>query len=382
MWIALAVVALIIVAAVIVVLFRRPEGDDINSVRSYHTALGTLEHLSDRTARSSAPVVERDGRARAEPRVPRSYQRSPGAGGGAGGTTGVTATSVGVGDGGSVPPVPVRGNDEFPDPETPLIFDDSRPRDRIRPEGSGEAIPVSRTDRAQRQALDSMNHRPRRTMTVMIVVAAVVLFGVLAYVGSKRSPPGRSHAAVSTTHASHPASATTGAGSPSTTAAPGAHQRGTTATTGAGGRSKAKAKAKAKAVTRPTPTTQPSQVVALTSTATSATYPVTNSNYNVTVTGTGTCWVAVTSTSTGTTLWAGEVQAGGVQVVAASGTVTVQLGTPEVTLAVDRVPVVLPTPVSAPFVATFQPTAGALAASPPTTTSTTTASSTTSTTPP
>ncbi len=132
---------LIVVAAVIVVLFRRPEGDDIDSVRSYHSALGTLEHLSDRTARSSVPVVERDGRARAEPRVPRSYQRSPGAAGGAGGTTGVTAPAVGVDAGGSVPPVPVRGNDEFPDPETPLVFDDARPRDRIRPEGSGEAIP-------------------------------------------------------------------------------------------------------------------------------------------------------------------------------------------------------------------------------------------------
>ncbi len=124
--------------------------------------------------------------------------------------------------------------------------------------------------------------------------------------------------------------------------------------------------------------------MALTSTATTATYPVINSNYKVTVTGTGTCWVAVTSASSNTTLWAGEVQAGAVQVVAASGTVEVQLGTPDVTLAIDQVPVVLPTPVRAPFVATFQPTAAALAASPPTTTTTTSAatSSTSSTTPP
>ena len=51
MWIALAALALIAVAVAIVVLFRRPAGDDIDSVRSYHSALGTLEHLADRTGR-------------------------------------------------------------------------------------------------------------------------------------------------------------------------------------------------------------------------------------------------------------------------------------------------------------------------------------------
>jgi hypothetical protein len=258
--------------------------------------------------------------------------------------------------------VPVRGNDEFPDPEIPLIFDDSRPRDRIRHDGAGESVPVSRTDRAQRHALDSMNHRPRRTTTIAIVVAAVVIFGVLAYAGSPHA------AATSTTaaHASHAGSVTTLARSSVTTTVPRAK------------------KTKAKAAPRPTPTTQPTQLVALTSTSSTATYPVTNSNYKVTVTGTGTCWVAVTSSATGSTLWAGEVQAGAVQVVSASGNITVQIGTPEVTMAIDSVPVVLPTPISAPFVATFQPTAAALAASPPTTTTTTpaTASSTSSTTPP
>ncbi len=365
MWIALAAVALIVVAAVVVMIFRRPEGDDIHSVRSYHTALGTLEHLSERSGRTSVPVVGPDERAGAEPGVPRSYRRSPGTAGMVGGA-GAVGASVGVGTGRSVPPVPVRGNDEFPDPETPLIFDDSRPRDRIRHDGAGDGLPVARTDRAQRHALDSMNHRPRRATTIMLVVAAVVVFGVLAYVGSKHSSPHAAATSTTAVHASHAGSVTTLARSPGTTAAPRAD------------------KPKAKAPARPTPTTQPTQVVALTSTASTATYPVTNSNYQVTVTGTGTCWVAVTSSSTGSTLWAGEVQAGAVQVVPASGNVTVQIGTPEVTLAIDSVPVVLPTPISAPFVATFQPTAAALAASPPTTTTTApaTASSTSSTTPP
>jgi hypothetical protein len=365
MWIALAVVALIVVGAVIVVLFRRPEGDDIDSVRSYHTALGTLEHLSERTG-SSVSVVDRDDRPKSEPGVPRTYQRRQSAGL----SRGPAGSSSGVGTGRSVPPVPVRGNDEFPDPETPLIFDDSRPRDRVRFDGSGESVPASRTDRAQRHALDSMNHRPRRTTTILIAVAAVVIFAVLAYAGSKHSSPNRSHAATATSSTATPATAVRAPGSGP-------------ATTAVGGTAKAKAKTKAKPAVKTPPTTQPSQVVALTATSTTATYPVTNSNYQVTVTGTGTCWVAVTSASSGTTLWAGEVRAGAVQVVPASGTVKVQLGTPDVTLAVDQVPVVLPTPVHAPFVATFQPTAAALAASPPTTTTTpTTASSTSSTTPP
>jgi hypothetical protein len=355
MWIVLAAVAVIAVAAGIVLVFRRPESNDIDSVRSYHSALGTLEHLSERSPRSSVNVGS-DDVAAAEPAVPRSYRRPMAA------TPGPTP-----GPRRSVPPIPVRGNDEFPDPETPLIFDDSRPRDRYRRDVSGESVPASRMDRAQRHALDSMNHRPRRATTVMIVILALVLFGALAYAGSKRSSPPRSRAAArastTTTGNSHPASA--GARS-----ATGGHP--TTTTT-----------------TRTTPTTQPKEVVALTSTSTSATYPVNNAAYKVTVAASGTCWVAVTNSS-GSTLWAGELQAGSIQVVPASGTVTVQLGTPSVTLAVDKIPVVFPTPVRSPFVATFQPTAAALAvagaaaasASATSTTTTTTGSTTTSSTSP
>jgi hypothetical protein len=295
-----------------------------------------------------------------EPGVPRSYRRSVAA---------APAPTPGPGSGRSVPPIPVRGNDEFPDPETPLIFDDSRPRDRYRRDVSGESVPVSRMDRAQRHALDSMNHRPRRATTVMIIVVALVLFGALAYAGSKRSsaPHSRTAATASTTTTgnSHPASTA----STSVRSATGGH----TTTTRVG------------STIRTTPTTQPKQVVALTSTSTSATYPVTNAAYKVTVTASGTCWVAVTSSSSGSTLWAGELQAGSVQVVQATGTVTVQMGTPSVTLAIDKVPVVFPTPVRSPFVATFQPTAAALAAAAAaaaqesgTSTTTTTGSTTTS----
>src|ERR1700686_521134 len=108
MWIVLAAVAVIAVAAGIVLVFRRPEGNDIDSVRSYHSALGTLEHLSDRSPRSTVNVVGPAARAAAEPGVPRSYRRPVG---------GPPGTTPGPGSDRSVPPVPVRGNDEFPDPE-------------------------------------------------------------------------------------------------------------------------------------------------------------------------------------------------------------------------------------------------------------------------
>ncbi len=90
----------------------------------------------------------------------------------------------------------------------------------------------------------------------------------------------------------------------------------------------------------------------------------------------------VDSAATGTTVWAGELSAGTVQNVQVSGTTTVQFGTPTLTLAVDTIPVVLPTPLRTPFTATFTPSAAAAAAAAaagPTTTTTTTPSTTTST---
>jgi len=371
MWIVVAAVALVAVVAAVATVVRRPMGDDLTSVRSYHSALGTLEHLADRSGPPPAEVDATPDRP-SEPSAPlRSYRRSAGMSDRAR-TAGVTGAAGAAGNGDdlqprsgatrSVPPVPVRGNDDFPDPEIPLIFDDSRPRDRFRRDASGDGTPVVRLARAQRQALDSMNHRPRRVTTVMIVVAALVLFGVLAYVGSKRS---------NTTHHAAAATSSTRAGSTSST-----HPPATTAANHQGGHSTG-----SKQKTKPTPTTVPTQIVALTSTSTTATYPVSTNAYRITVTATGPCWVAATTSSTGSTLWAGTLQAGSTQVIQASGIVTVQLGTPSASLALDRVPVVFPTPLRSPFVATFQPTgAAAVAGSSGSTGATATTATTTSTT--
>jgi hypothetical protein len=299
MWAVAFVVVVLVVVAVAVALVRRPRGDDIHSVANYNQTLGTLEHLSERIG----PPTVRPVRV-----VPMSQ-------------SGTTERVV--------PPVPVRGTDEFPDPDAPIVFDDARPVERGRLGGAEPTTPA-RTDRAQRIALDSMNHRSRPGTGVMVVVAVVVVFGALAFLGSQRS------------HNSSPV-------------------RPTTTTRPAGSGATTTTVARPTQTTRPTPTTLPNQFVATTtsSAGTAATYTVPHSTFQITVTGTGSCWVQVGSVATGATLWAGELSVGTVQNVAASGSTTVQFGTPALTLQVDSVPVVLPSPLRTPFVATFSPSATA-----------------------
>ena len=312
------VVVVLVVVAVAVALVRRPRGDDVHSVRNYNHALGTLEHLSDRIGPQAVRPV----------RVVPTGQSGP------------SAERV-------VPPVPVRGTDEFPDPDAPIVFDDARPLERGR-SGGGEATTPARADRAQRMALDSMNHRRRSGTGVMVAVAVVLVFGVLAFLGSQKS-----HKAA---HSSSSTTTTRPAGSAGATS--------TTAT-------------RPPQTTRPTATTLPTQFAASTtsSAGTSATYTVPHTTYQITITGTGPCWVQVDTASTGATLWAGELSAGTVQNVQATGSTTVQFGTPTLSLQVDTIPVVLPTPLRTPFVATFTPSSTATPGSVPATTTTTTGSS-------
>ena len=196
MWVVVVAVVLVAVGFAMAALFRRPSGDDLHSVRSYHSALGTLEHLSDRIGSPSVRTVE-------QPDLPSDGRTRPSA---------TDGRSSGNGDRGigvirSIPPVPVRGSSEFPDPETPLVFDDARPRDRYVGPSAPDGMPATRDRRVHRHALESMNHRTRRGTTVMIVVAARVLFGVLAYVGSRRSTTA-SHATTTSTSINPTANAT------------------------------------------------------------------------------------------------------------------------------------------------------------------------------
>jgi hypothetical protein len=358
MWIVLGVGALVVVLVVVVVAFRRPRADDLHSVRSYHSALGTLENMSDRPGQPAGPTGAPDRSSVGHVR-PRFYSRASAESQADAPGDPITANRSGTGrHPGPVPPVPLRNLDAIEDPATPLVFDDAEPdRQATLPaaQGSHEFVPAVRLDRAQRHALESMNRRPRRITAVSIVVAAVVVFAVLAVIGSRRS---------NSPHHAPSASAATSAG----------HQAGksTASTTPAAGHGAKVPPGKKKAITKAPPTTVPTQLVALSSTSTSATYSVAADSYTVTVSASGPCWVSANTVATGSTLWEGTLQAGQVQVIPASGVITVQLGTTAATVKVGKLPVVLPTPLHSPFVATFQ-TPGTGSASSTGTTATTSA---------
>lgn len=314
----LVLVAVVVVAALAVVVFLRlrPRGGDLDSVRSYHSALGTLEHLGDRSGQSSLRVTGPAGRVTEAPTKPRIDP------------AGVVSTSL--------PPIPA-GDDGLPDPEAPLVFDDARPADGPRPQPLHVATVPARVDRAQRHALESMNHRPHRSTAVLAAVAVLALFGVLAYSGSRR-----------TTSTHHPGSSPS-----STTAASDAHPIRPIVSASAGSH-RAKTSGKQK-TTRPA---APASIVAASSSSGAATYPVTAGPYQLSLTALGPCWVLARSTATGTTLWTGTLKAGENQVIPATGRVTLELGALGVAVKVNRTPVVFPQAMETPFVATFQPVPG------------------------
>ena len=342
MWAALVVVVVVVTVVAAVSVLRRPRGSDLNSVRQYHSALGTIEQMSARSGQSSVRVVGQPG--------------------GPGNDPGLAGAGHPDSRSGSMAPATPGEGDHGLGRGGPLVFDDARPVDGNPVDPSARPATVSRTDRAQRHALHSMNRRPRRGTAVMAAVVVLVLFGALAFIGSRRSPS-----------ADHPHSATT-------VADPRSSGRSTTTSTTTSsttsGTSRHKSHAHGKTGTpRPTPTTIPTAIVASSSTPGSAVYPVAANSYRVLVSVTAPCWVQATTLSTGATLWTGTLQAGANQVIEATGVVKVELGAPGAILTVDNVPVTLPTPEHTPFEATFQPSLTAAPGSTttlaPTTTTTT-----------
>src|ERR1700678_3667012 len=76
MWIVLGVVVLVVVAVVAILAMRRPRADDLHSVRSYHSALGTLETFADRMGQSPPEVVAQADRSGDGHVRPRFYSRA------------------------------------------------------------------------------------------------------------------------------------------------------------------------------------------------------------------------------------------------------------------------------------------------------------------
>ena len=142
------VAVVVVVVAVVVAVSGDPRGDDIHSVAELQPR--PWARSSTCTGAGSAP--SRTGAARS--RVPRLR---PGQPPGPGGRRHRTW---------SVPPVPVRGTDEFPDPDAP-----HRLRRRPARSSAGQALarrsrPAAPDRPGPAHALDSMNHRRRRGTAV------------------------------------------------------------------------------------------------------------------------------------------------------------------------------------------------------------------------
>lgn len=308
-----AVVAVAVGAVVAWFIWR--SGDEVHSVRHYHDALDTMEHLAGQNARptatTKAPGRHDRRRGSAVVHVVTDGENELGSDHGAGMVGSAASRSVlpvpvpPV----PVPPVPVRGNDEWPDPDMPLVFDDARPQNQPRRGSDEEPIQAFGSDHASRIALESMNREPRRLALLATCVVVVGAIGLLAFAGSRRSTHGSYRTTPRSAHRSHKA---------------------TTSTT-------------------------PSQITPVTSTATTATYRVPPGSYQVTVTASAPCWIDAVGLSSGSTVSTGTLQGGTQQVIDGTGAMSLELGSASATLSVGGVPVVFPAPMHAPFTATFLP---------------------------
>lgn len=304
MLVALIAVVVVVAGAVVAKLTWRPSHDEVHSVNDYHSALGTIGELA---SRNPPPGTRVGGRS------------------------------------------PDRG--DRPDPATPLVFDDDRPTGPAPKMAPAEDTPIFRSDRARRQALSSMNHRPRRWVLATAAVIVLLAFGGLAYVGSHRNnkSPGKS--------SSNTVTHTTTAARTTPTTHPPAHTH----------TSKPKST---------TPTTAPARIAAITTSATSATYPVPTSSYQLVVaTSTGPCWIQAQSTDSGDTLWEGTIPAGSSQTIPGNGGMTIDIGASGTSITVNGVPVGLPAPLNVPFQATFTSSSTTTTTAPGTSSSTTSPSS-------
>jgi hypothetical protein len=333
MWIAVIAVVLVAVGAVVAKLTWRPNPDEAHSVRKYRTALGTMEHLSGRAVQTTDQLPGPVG----SPEDSAGWSGSPSVH-----ITGrETARPVRPGP----VPVPERIADENVGPGGELVFDDSRPSDRVRRSGARPVAPEFRSDRARKQAFHAMEHRQWHWRGPIVVIVVLVVFGALAFIGSRRS----------NNHSTTKTSITTVAGHQTTPS----HQGSTVPTT-----------TKPPHPTTTTTTKPPTQLIATSTSAGAATYSVGVSTYDIVITASGLCWVDAVDASSGSAIFSGTVQPGATQVIHATGATNVTMGASFASMTANNIPVVLPTPFQVPFTATFQP--------PASTASTTTTTTTTS----
>lgn len=312
---ALVVVVMVVAVACGVAVARytsRDDREEVSSIQGYHHALRTLEDVTHRTEH---PAL------RLRPPGPASPAGAPGPGGVApsGGGAGVGVPAVGSGPDGAGRPA--------------LTFDETSPP----ADEGGDASwggPGGRS-RARRRELSTMERRRGwRPTAVVLSVVAVLAIVAAAY-------PALDHHGSGTPPSSHRVVTTPGRGT--------AHAHGT-----AGG---GRATGSSAPATTTTTTTSPSVLAPVSSASpASATYGAPSAGYVVSLAATGRCWVMATNQATGSVLWTGMMEAGQVQQVLASGTVTVVLGAAsDVTMKLVDSVVQLPAGFQSPFTATFTP---------------------------
>jgi hypothetical protein len=191
-------VALVIVAllAGVALLARRSGGDELDSVRSYHAAVGTMERLPTRSVATTLA-----------PRRPFDIDDpDDGADGGIGPSVPMTGYAAGAVAGGRGQVGGFLDSGRQVVRPARLMFDDASPLDPSVPL-SGSGVPIRRERRMRSSALESMNRRSRPGTGVLIVVVLVLFVGALAYIGSRHSGH---RPTASPTASSHPATRSAG----------------------------------------------------------------------------------------------------------------------------------------------------------------------------
>jgi hypothetical protein len=318
-------VVVVVVAVVLAValgfawLVRRRGDDEVQSVEGYRHAISTLEDIRSRSA---------------------------GRGGGGIGPPGVDQGATGDGSASLAPTGRSEGEpwpgsyagSVGPAPGDRLVARSrvSMPTGRRRFDDATTAGPPLETPlgsgRAQRRAMSTMNHGPRRVAGPVLAVALVLVAAVaLAVIGARHHPR---HASTATTASSGTQSST--------------------ATTTHSAKKRAHHGTSPSSTTTPAPTQFQPQAGA---SAGAATYVPPTASYTVTVVAAnGDCWVQVNEVASGSTVYASTLPAGQTASLPLTGASTLVLGAPgaaQVTL--DQETVVLPSGYQAPFTITFQP---------------------------
>jgi Domain of unknown function (DUF4115) len=366
------IVAVVAIGLLVIVLRWRSATGEQHALRHYQNALDTLRNVSDRmestrptiTPRSSTDLNQAPPRPRSEDQVTArnsgaaqesresSRSRAQSASRASDYLPPATAPRAGAASkGGSSRRA--RAFDDQPDVDSDndvasaeggageSALHDTGPLDHQQPVHPGENMLVFEDDarrvdhaaasppaptRASVKALRRSAHPPSRVPSVVAFLLVLVVVAVVAVLLS----------GVGTHHNASPPKVT----SPPTTA-------------------RAHAKTGTRSVSTTTSTTVPPSVQPIVSTVSiqGASYTAPDTAYTVTLTATGPCWVYADLASTGTVLYTGTLDAGQAQTLSATGPLDVELGhATTMTVTMNGLPVVYPTPYQAVFTMRFIPT--------------------------